>query len=729
MQQRRSHFQKTILLQNEIGPPIPPSRQRNNPNVANGQLLLHQIQNHHQNSKSRCSCNSIVKLIGCGCFIILLSLITLLELHHTTTSSSTSTWWMTWLFGSNSNNSSNSSNISKNSLSQPSKDNDSPNQDTTNVQKITTAMTTTTIDTVRQEFYQRYGGQALAQQIYQRGIQSFGSDNHKMSSLLSDSRSLYHTAERLLRIVASTSTSTNNKKQLVLSFAGYSVTVGRGNHYNQSYPFVLQRILQPLLSSEFDGMELIVRNAAIGGIPSFPYGFCFSHFLGSDANGISWDYSMNEGKSSTVLEAYLRQSQAQLAQTQPMMIVLDTNHERCQLLNKYIDSELLLDGICVGMAKDAVPDLKNILSQPHLPAGFQNWDEFGASPNCPGRGNWHPKRMEHELIGWMMAMYFVDAIQLAKQIISEHPNDWNTLYDVTTANAKTKPIQFPPPLTMTSLPQNNDMAVTNLLYGHETSIDSTTKSQYTMNHVSCRTNFLPAIDIENVLSSIIVDGFNEEMTSENIMTPRSDDMYEHGWVLDVSNVERDTKVKVEQCGGLGYIDMKISLYGIPKSGALRLWLPIESSQGHGSTIDATSLATNYFSEFIICEANEKRKDGACRLDTDMEYIVGGSTKKLTPTMIHGAGEYLKRPTCVHIGIPEDAVVTPLKEVRPIHPNVDTNAMQRRLTGTKTDTNSKPKYDLHQIGLTIDIRAKDNVSRDKGACCISHVVWGEKQIVV
>jgi hypothetical protein len=416
-----------------------------------------------------------------------------------------------------------------------------------------------------------------------------------------------------------------------------------------------------------------------------------------------------------------------------MMIVLDTNTERCQLLKHYIDSDLLLDGICVGMAKDAVPNLKTILSIPHIPIGFQHWEEFGAAPNCPGRGNWHPKMMEHELIGWMIAMYFVDAIQIAKQIMAERPNDWKILYDVsssisTTTTKGNEQVQFPPPFTLSSLPTNNEIAVTKLLYGQ-----STSKEHYTMNHVSCRTNFLPAIDIENVLSSIIVDGFNEVTTRDNIMTPRSDDMYDQGWVLDVSDVERDTKVKVEQCGGLGYIDMKISLYGIPKSGTLRLWLPIESSRGH-SIIDTTKegslVATKYYSEFIICEANEKRKVGACRLDTDMEYIVGGSTKKLTPSIIHGAGEYLKRPTCLHIGIPEDAMVTPLKDVRPIDSTKEAVSIQRRLAGgTTIGSNSKPKYDLDQIGLVIDIRAKDNVSRDKGTCCISHVVWEEKQVAV
>jgi hypothetical protein len=567
----------------------------------------------------------------------------------------------------------------------------------------TTTATIVTISDVQNEFYQRYGGQEQATRIYERGIRSFGA--------------LEHTAQRFLRILAS-STSSKSVKSFVFSFAGYSVTVGRGNHYEQSYPFVLERILQPLLLSELN-IQLTVRNAAIGGIPSFPYGFCLPHFLGYDANVVSWDYSMNEGKGSTVLEAYIRQSQSQLSNTQPMMIVLDTNAARCQLLDSYIQSNLLLDGLCVGMAKDAVENLQSVLQQDNVPIGFQNWNEFGAAPSCPGRGDWHPKKMEHELIGWMIALYFVDAIQMVKQTIETNPN-WKTLYKPheSTIHRVAKQIQFPQPHTATSLPQN-DNEVTSLLYGHRNTDDmSDAAASYTMNHVSCRTNFLPATDIDSVLPSIVVNGLNTETTADNIMTERTDPMYETGWVLDVSSVERVTKVKVDQCGGLGYVDMKIALYGIPKSGVLRLWLPIESRDGGTENNNKNdALASNWFNELIICEANEKRAADACRLDTDIAFTVGGSSV-VSPKMIHGAGEYLKRQTCVHVGIPEDAKITRLSNVRP---SEDTSILPatvlQRLAGTQ-------RYSAEHVGIIVDIEAKSKVSREKGACCISHVVWEE-----
>mgnify|MGYP003401857120 FL=1 len=184
------------------------------------------------------------------------------------------------------------------------------------------------------------------------------------------------------------------------------------------------------------------------------------------------------------------------------------------------------------------------------------------------------------------------------------------------------------------------------------------------------------------------------------MEVRSDEAYAKGWVLDVSTVERETKVKVEKCGGLGYIDMKIALYGIPESGPLQLWLPMEVPQLHTDHDDKDLNAQHWFDEIVICEANEKRGKEACQLETDIEYVVGG-VKIESPNMISGAGEYLKRKTCVHVGVPEGALVTFSKEL---------TADARRRLGAA------------DLGLIVQLKAKSNVSRDKGACCVSHVVW-------
>ena len=171
-------------------------------------------------------------------------------------------------------------------------------------------------------------------------------------------------------------------RNIVMGFGGYSVTVGRGNYFSQSYPFVLQRILEPVLQATLN-IGITVRNGAIGGIPSFPYAFCFEHFLGKDLDVVSWDYSLNEGKGAALMESYVRQTQHQL-DNQPMIITLDTNQKRCDLLEGYAEKNWIRDGICVDQGK-AIPKDILALDSDKRPPGFQHWEEFGAPAGCPGR--------------------------------------------------------------------------------------------------------------------------------------------------------------------------------------------------------------------------------------------------------------------------------------------------------------------------------------------------------
>jgi hypothetical protein len=179
---------------------------------------------------------------------------------------------------------------------------------------------------------------------------------------------------------------------------------------------------------------------------------------------------------------------------------------------------------------------------------------------------------------------------------------------------------------------------------------------------------------------------------------------------------------VEQCGGLGYVDMKIALYGIPSSGRLQLWLPIDSAKTMTTTPKIQNDrddARRYVSELIVCEANEKRPKSACQLDTDLEYTVGGIVVVQTSvSWIHGAGEYLKRPTCVHVGIPMGATVTPWSNMAAAAAAAPAPANTQRRAAT-----AAAHRDPTALGLAVEIRVSNaKVTREHGACCLSHVVW-------
>ena len=221
---------------------------------------------------------------------------------------------------------------------------------------------------IRSKFNERYTvknteGKSIldGHKLLERGLHSFGS--------------IEITARRILE-------ASEAKRPFVMAFSGYSITVGRGNFYNQSFPFVAGGVLEEPMKQIFD-IPLVVRNAAIGGIPSFPYGFCLDHFLGTDPDVISWDYSMNEGgQDSSVLEAFVRQATAQLPK-RPMVIMVDTNRKRMKTLNEYTHRGWLGDAIAIG--KKDILNEKEIFgekSEPkpeeNLPLGFQDWNEFGA---------------------------------------------------------------------------------------------------------------------------------------------------------------------------------------------------------------------------------------------------------------------------------------------------------------------------------------------------------------
>ena len=217
-----------------------------------------------------------------------------------------------------------------------------------------------------------------------------------------------HLATRIL--LASTSLN----KKFSMAFGGYSVTVGRGNYFNQSYPFIVQKILLPVFK-QLD-VNLEVRNAAIGGIPSFPYGWCLHNFLGSNGvDVISWDFSMNE-KELVVFEAYVRHSMMLNQQYQynalnddeshdhninpapPMLIMLDQKLSRIDLLKKYIEKGLPADPIAVSKGEIANSKyLKMMDSDEGKPEGYKHWEEWGAPKGSPGQQSWHPKYMEHEM--------------------------------------------------------------------------------------------------------------------------------------------------------------------------------------------------------------------------------------------------------------------------------------------------------------------------------------------
>ena len=531
------------------------------------------------------------------------------------------------------------------------------------------------ITKVREEFYIRYGGKSEALDMLKRGLRTFENEKDAKNSM----GSVRSTADRYLRSIIrfeeekQSSSSASHQAEFIMAFGGYSVTVGRGNHFEQSYPFVMEKILAPILALPPLGVKLVVRNSAIGGIPSFPYGWCLPNFLGEDADAVSWDYGMNEGNGAAGLESYVRQA-LQMPKSPPIFILLDMKRPRLDLLQKYVNMGFLTDPVALG-GRDAVNKKLLQLPETDKPPGLQKWDEWGAPKGSPGQSPWHPKKMEHEQMGWMMAMHMVDAVEAALDVMEEDA-DWraNVLKRYPSLDGK-----LPAPVT-----DVRNTGAASILHGTPSNDDS---SKWNMNRVSCRTSFLP--NMFGNLNSIIESGVTKD--EDDMLQTRDDSLFNGGWVMDVGKVERETKVKVQKYGGLGYIDMKTALYGIPSSGTLKLWLPYELSATNPVQSNGDVLAATYFNSVVFCEVNEKRGDKECNMLSDLAFEVGNvAVEKAGVTQIKQVASYLKKDICVRLDTPKDAKLS-----------------------TKGSDFGLP------VAVTV---TRSDVSRENGACSISHVIW-------
>ena len=224
-----------------------------------------------------------------------------------------------------------------------------------------------TASNLRRDFAELYGGENAARTILDRGLSTFGWDHHDTkddsapgSNFPSD---LKHTACRIY-------SARNANRTFRFTFGGYSVTVGRGNYFHQSFPFVLERKLHDAF--ELLGVRLNVTNAAVGGCPSFPYGWCMKNFWGEETDVISWDFAMNEaGGDPFGLEAYIRHA-LQLPR-RPKLIVKDTHMatQRRDLLKYYLQTRDLKDSVVLHTEPATEPFLSR--EDRDLPLGFRDW--------------------------------------------------------------------------------------------------------------------------------------------------------------------------------------------------------------------------------------------------------------------------------------------------------------------------------------------------------------------
>jgi len=450
-----------------------------------------------------------------------------------------------------------------------------------------------------------------------------------------------------------------------------------------------------------------VRNAAIGGIPSFPYGWCLNNVLGDDVDVVSWEFGKNEQNAADGLESFMRHMMVlNSGGVPPKFILMDDVRNRRDMVQKYNNIRSLVDPIVVHVDDAVKPLLNEVAITKKPPLGVSDWDAWGAAASCPGRAKWHFKRQAHELRAWVLAMHFLDAMELAADVLEgDHMQDF--FEAVLHLQQVSQLPQLPEPVSSTKDPLSQSLAslrfgVKTVLSKEQRAVKLSSKQSalhqvWDMNRVSCRTSFAPVL--HGTLEDIVSSGMLQQ---KDLLTSRDENLISSGWVLDVGELERKTKLKVEKCGGLGYIDMKKALYGISSSGKLSLWLPTTSRvpvPAVAPEVPKVHLddATSLFKSLVICEVNEKRKGVVCDMEQDLNLTIGGIQSNDVKKISFAGAIFLGMKICVRVVIPVGAKLGTLT----------TNGVQ-------------------ELGLAIDVSVKNVKLPREGACSIAHVVWEETQ---
>lgn len=159
---------------------------------------------------------------------------------------------------------------------------------------------------LRTKFVERYGSENAARAMLEKGISVF--NDNRLTRLI-------HVADRI-RDVRYDSLKNGKQDTFRMAFGGNSATAGYGNYFNQSFPFLVEEHLREPF--RLLGLNLIVTNAAMDGISTFPMGWCMENFFGQ-ADVISWDFG---AVPSETVEAFIRQ--AITLEKQPMIIFRDS---------------------------------------------------------------------------------------------------------------------------------------------------------------------------------------------------------------------------------------------------------------------------------------------------------------------------------------------------------------------------------------------------------------------
>jgi hypothetical protein len=306
------------------------------------------------------------------------------------------------------------------------------------------------------------------------------------------------------------------------------------------------------------------------------------------------------------------------------------------------------------------------------PVGFRQWNDFGGPPGAPGKTKFHISEKQHELVGWMLAMHLLSALE------------WSVLGNPAPTAASAS-LSAPVESSMES--DNNPWS--SLLAGVEKD------GKWTVPPIHCRTaheSILPSN-----LNGLVVGGTVGE--DVDVLLPRGPMFYTKGWVLDMEPSRKKEKQLMQQWDNMGFLDWNMAYWGVKASGVLSMYIPLAKRKSNKQISELIEV-------LVVCGSEQLHNEQECRLDSDVKFVLQGEE-----TSVHliesDAVSYERKYNCVQVEIPASV------------------KLSKRTRDSKPSKRTMPE-DSYNYGMSLDIRVvSERVAWNGGPCSVAHVLWQER----
>ena len=321
------------------------------------------------------------------------------------------------------------------------------------------------------------------------------------------------------------------------------------------------------------------------------------------------------------------------------------------------------------------------LHMPGRPEGLIDYQRFGIAKRS---SHAHLSVKRHEWIAWILAMhiltslervYYHNSLQQARESMRHGPKEYHNFSAM-----------MPPPLYL----ETTDTRPWKDLIPTESA--SPFVQCFCSYELAVRTRNMTVVKTEkrsNLADVIVRQVYGSE---KDLLLPKQH-LYNSGWVLDLDDATKRSKLLTKDSEFYGFPDWKPAYYGIPSSGALELLVPLPHQ-----------LSSNLPTTLILCESDIPKledDDSSCSLRRDVAITIDGGQ----PVQGESMDSILELSRCIYVPISRDATTTALAARTQGAAN---NELRAKLSVTVRVTNPQ-------------------VTLKKGPCSIAHVIVAQTKL--